>query len=274
MLTARDVKSNRVAIALCRRHLHIWTRPMICTTEITSGPARIGHGAIQDALLIEVRIPASEERCMGPRADLPLEPKAHHWAYLVLLVFSITLSLSTAALWVRSQGANDGFRFTHAGVVHELWSSQGYFGYGSYRDPDLVIRFDGSDGRYVPLSPLYYRVLRPAALPVDPAARTLAGFGVNWSFARFGSEIRDLFGVCAPYWVLIAIGCLLPARQVLMQFRHSRCESRAGHGLCRRCAYNLVTNLSGVCPECGSPCDQRASAGRATPELLIRASHH
>jgi hypothetical protein len=42
-------------------------------------------------------------------------------------------------------------------------------------------------------------------------------------------------------------------------FRPRTAYPPAGH--CRRCGYNLTGNVSGVCPECGTPVPEQGSAG-------------
>jgi hypothetical protein len=35
--------------------------------------------------------------------------------------------------------------------------------------------------------------------------------------------------------------------------------------LCSSCGYNLTGNVSGICPECGTPCEQRTGGAASTP---------
>lgn len=56
-------------------------------------------------------------------------------------------------------------------------------------------------------------------------------------------------------WDLLAI---LPAVLILARLISSGWPAR-GKGLCNRCEYNLTGNVSGICPECGTPLDPRRS---------------
>src|SRR5438034_1073091 len=46
--------------------------------------------------------------------------------------------------------------------------------------------------------------------------------------------------------------------------RQSRAEVRQEAGLCARCGYSLVGNVSGICPECGMRMAENASASTST----------
>ena len=57
-----------------------------------------------------------------------------------------------------------------------------------------------------------------------------------------------------PLWVPFAIVCLPTA---ILWHRDRRTVKP---GCCQRCGYNLTGNVSGICSECGEPCDAEASA--------------
>jgi hypothetical protein len=79
--------------------------------------------------------------------------------------------------------------------------------------------------------------------------------------------------------ILLAIYPLLVFRQWLRQYRRNQ---RHKKGLCVTCGYNLTGNISGLCPECGSPIEpvgtlappaEMASAGPPTcPSCSSRPS--
>jgi hypothetical protein len=62
------------------------------------------------------------------------------------------------------------------------------------------------------------------------------GWGVEWT---------------TPYWFVLLV-CTLPAGARILSLLHARRKHR-GKGLCRSCGYDLTGNVSGTCPECGSP---------------------
>ena len=64
-----------------------------------------------------------------------------------------------------------------------------------------------------------------------------------------------------PYWMLVALATVLPIRYALGVWRcgtlRRRCTRR---GACQQCSYDLTGNTSGVCPECGVPTPEKATA--------------
>jgi hypothetical protein len=59
----------------------------------------------------------------------------------------------------------------------------------------------------------------------------------------------------APLW---AIAAASGAVACAAGYRGWRRQRRSGHGRCPRCGYDLTGNVSGVCPECGGPGEQKA----------------
>jgi hypothetical protein len=56
--------------------------------------------------------------------------------------------------------------------------------------------------------------------------------------------------------LLLMVGMIFVAGVVLsvvLTAARRRLSRERPIGLCRRCGYNLTGNLSGVCPECGTP---------------------
>ncbi len=52
--------------------------------------------------------------------------------------------------------------------------------------------------------------------------------------------------VSIPLWLLLAIAAIPTA--FLWQLDH-----RVPPGYCKKCGYDLTGNVSGICPECGTP---------------------
>ena len=75
--------------------------------------------------------------------------------------------------------------------------------------------------------------------------------GVIFAHERFGLRYgRVLFRV--PCWFLSTLAATLPA----IWLRRYRCDRRLrtdGMPHCPKCDYNLTGNVSGICPECGTP---------------------
>ena len=52
---------------------------------------------------------------------------------------------------------------------------------------------------------------------------------------------------------LVGAGILLLAAFALEEWYFGRAPRRRRLGLCPNCGYNLTGNVSGICPECGTP---------------------
>ena len=65
-----------------------------------------------------------------------------------------------------------------------------------------------------------------------------------------GNAGERTLSVATPHWCLALLCAALPAGRA---WRIWRQRTRDRRGLCRSCGYDLTANVSGVCPECGSP---------------------
>ena len=88
-----------------------------------------------------------------------------------------------------------------------------------------------------------------------------------WGFALLsgvrhdaGYLNRPMWIVAFPYWPLIPLCGAYSGRFLYLAVRAVR---RTRRGLCASCGYDLTGNVSGTCPECGTPVVQ-ACAGRRT----------
>ena len=52
---------------------------------------------------------------------------------------------------------------------------------------------------------------------------------------------------------MVGAGILFIAAFSLEEWYFRRAPRRERRGLCRHCGYNLTGNVSGICPECGTP---------------------
>lgn len=91
-------------------------------------------------------------------------------------------------------------------------------------------------------------------------------FKVRFAFERFGFLINiyqtrgisafpdfNVHEAAAPAWFLALLTALLPSWRAIRHWRNIR---QKNSGRCRRCGYDLTANISGVCPECGTPISQ------------------
>jgi len=92
-------------------------------------------------------------------------------------------------------------------------------------------------------------VVAPEAIPPSEDRSNLVALGGN-----LGAPMRGVT-VETPLWVWFLLLALYPSvafvRGPVRQRMRLRRERRAG--LCRTCDYDLTGNVSGVCPECGTP---------------------
>lgn len=65
-----------------------------------------------------------------------------------------------------------------------------------------------------------------------------------------------------PAWVPIAVTAALPAAwlSLFLARRLQLPTMRERLGLCRSCGYDLTGNISGTCPECGTPATTKRTA--------------
>lgn len=57
----------------------------------------------------------------------------------------------------------------------------------------------------------------------------------------------------APFWLLMLLFASYPIAAFFWGIPRRRRARRLRKGLCLRCGYDLTGNISGVCPECGTP---------------------
>ena len=71
-----------------------------------------------------------------------------------------------------------------------------------------------------------------------------------WGFNLERVYSNDGVKVGLPYWLLIGLFAILPCRRIVI---HRRERQLAMLGRCASCGYDLTANVSGICPECGTP---------------------
>jgi hypothetical protein len=173
----------------------------------------------------------------------------------ILTVLSLLLCVAVCVLSVRSYRVADVFERSrqfidysavelHAGEL--LWTHRDQTG--------SIVEDTGVEGwhyrqespPFPPMSKLLWREDAP------PGWFNFAGF----LFRRQSDDTEDFATTVAavPVWPLSLLFAALPAARL-----YRRLHRRHPLGLCPRCGYNLTGNVSGVCPECGSPAETTAA---------------
>jgi hypothetical protein len=103
----------------------------------------------------------------------------------------------------------------------------------------------------------------PYAIPLDEGKRfARLEWGRRWSLVTFpttGKPARDAY--IESLWVLFPRWfCVLSAILPLAVFYALRQWQSVPPNHCGICSYSLTGNTSGVCPECGTPVQQKGSA--------------
>ena len=90
------------------------------------------------------------------------------------------------------------------------------------------------------------------------------GFGTLINAAFDGAVVAGL--VTGPLGAAIVVAVIFAFILILHRVgRRASLQARFGEPMCRVCLYNLTGNLSGICPECGTPIvARRAGSGLKT----------
>ena len=76
--------------------------------------------------------------------------------------------------------------------------------------------------------------------------------------------------VTVPDWSLLAPACVFPAVLLVRMSLRWRNRRRSRTGRCPNCSYSLTGNVSGICPECGTPtpsCHTSPTEAVAAPDI-------
>ncbi|MBI1825053.1 MAG: hypothetical protein HY287_11495 [Planctomycetes bacterium] len=80
---------------------------------------------------------------------------------------------------------------------------------------------------------------------------SFAGLQIDYYQCKIHPEIWRRMDVVLPLWMPLVIFAALPGIRLIAFV--TRVFRRTPPGSCKKCRYNLTGNVSGVCPECGTP---------------------
>jgi hypothetical protein len=175
---------------------------------------------------------------------------------LLNLVTAVSLALCVVvlALWVRSRYVEDQVMWRRVDGARWVVTSPGYVVFGvelanwSGWPADA---FGLSYTRADPLPPAEH-VVRMLVLNVGPrdTFEKWTGGGFGWYRWRPASGGSTFVRLVIPLWSLAGATVALPAGRAAARLWR---RSRRRPGGCAACGYDLTGNVSGVCPECGTP---------------------
>ena len=176
--------------------------------------------------------------------------------FAVVSAFSLLLCFATLALWVRSYWSHDtlGCRTVHIGTDSmDSW----FYGLNSSKGV-LLVAFNTkvhiTDVRDVPNEREGTHFVCFGNLPVDmhhlDSSDYWHGFSCDFSHHPGTNVSFDLAEIGFPLWLLVMLTAILPSLRAIRFVQRHRIH-KLHH--CLSCGYNLTGNVSGVCPECGTP---------------------
>lgn len=157
---------------------------------------------------------------------------------------SLVLCVATVVLWVISMfwGVDVDWRTASVTLAYGAGCSRGEMYVSRVASEDAVPGVTGGFRLYFTAPTSHIASLRPLQGPFGRFHFNVIGFAA-WTTTMPGTRLDALYWPC---WVVVLVTALLPLRWFIR-----RGKAAAGH--CRRCGYDLTANLSGTCPECGTP---------------------
>lgn len=184
-------------------------------------------------------------------------------------ILSLLLGAATLLLWARSHGTNDGFDQIGRDRSRSLCSASGRIMYFERDDSAMTASGFWPPGETMP-PPWRYEAVSDPARPNagDETWLNRLGIAIEW---REQVPITDAFStrpifatntrVILPHWLLALAFALLPALWLTMTIRRRAARSRAAHGRCVACGYDLRAGHD-RCPECGTTTNPTSQAAR------------
>lgn len=190
----------------------------------------------------------------------------------------LLLCAATIAFWIRGYWVSDEIEWSHSWQAsHDYRTAQAGFEQAAgqlridfwYRSNKGVgpPSFDPVTDAGPPIAIKHRRDGHHAYMYIDGPAPKFEHFGFVADWDQWSSDaVVQHHGyrclLVLPFWSVLSLSCLAAC---VMSFRLIRRRGEKRHRICSTCSYNLTGNLSGICPECGTPiADPRG--GRVTTE--------
>jgi hypothetical protein len=169
----------------------------------------------------------------------------------------VAATIGFTVLWFRSTrpGTNDVLWFRDRPDERlYVYSKTGWLRFAHFRHPGVALWGRGSLAGPGPIGG-HANVIPPIqGQPIIPHLL----YYVHTPMDRPGT---NYLGIAVPHWPFVALfGAASLYALAAHPFRRWR---RRRRGLCLRCGYNLTGNVSGRCPECGTPTDPSAHTSGA-----------
>lgn len=170
--------------------------------------------------------------------DAPMRRLAR-WTLNALTVLSLVLSLGTAGLWVQSRDTLTSFT---VGGPSGPWQVSCARGTISLRNPTTRPTTNPYEHTVVIANYEREHPLDFSGSGARPVVRVPASAN-SWPVER--SQLRFSFA----WWLFGEVGAIT----LLVPARFLGRRNADPQPSCNRCRYDLTGNVSGVCPECGTP---------------------
>ena len=168
----------------------------------------------------------------------------------ILATMSLVLCLATAGLWAYGPWWMDTAWLRHAALTTMFIEVNGRLGVHVGLTPNGLWVYRGNED--TPQAPAVARDGVFAGFEYEHGAIPPDGVNPALCFER----------LVTPYWFLCALGATLPALWLWWHRRERSARRDDGMPHCPKCDYNLTGNVSGICPECGTPIPAAAAHRR------------
>lgn len=176
------------------------------------------------------------------------------WFRIGLTFASALLCAATFAVWVASLTANVLLMYTWQRRDRPIWTAFSPYVQTSPHQVEVAVQRIAYEPRHevAPLDSIAapgfgWERTAPAAAEVADVPRRLGFAAADQQWPDMGSGTVRLTSVTVPFWALMTLTVIAPARAAWRGLARLRRPSTA----CRACGYDLRAS-PGRCPECGA----------------------